>query len=571
MKKYNIFRQANKANSDIEPSAYVLDFSKKENNIDIGYVCSRAKRKSGFLKKTAAVFIFLSFSGAAIYGSGIYRSFKAIKSSSLTANAMSEENMAEIGKLTELINILPDTKETKKIKELAESFENFKKILGFDWPKKYLLIFQNPGEARATGGFIGSVGVLTINAAKIKNIALNDVYNIDGQLTGNIEPPRPIKKISAAWSLHDANWFFDFPATAKKIGWFYEKAGGETMDGVIAVNPQVVLDLLKAVGPVKMEKYGAELTEKNFIETTQREVEIGYNKTVNQPKTFLADFLEELNNKFGSLPLYKKITAVKNFIHNLDQKDIQIYFSDNGSQSFVENHNWSGKVNDSQKDYLAIVHSNINGFKTDAVMEEEASLLTEIGEDGSVVNTLAIARRHNGESEMDEWYRQVNSDYLRIYVPRGSALIETKGLTEDDYLAKDNSVDYDAFIKDSELAEIEKNKTIDVKNNVEILEESDKTVFGAWVYVSAGEKTVASYRYKLPFKIDFNSSKDTGVYSMLFQKQSGSKLQEINHEISFPENWKTIGHYGDFSLKNGKIIQKISAESDNFSGIIFAK
>ncbi|MBU3924820.1 DUF4012 domain-containing protein, partial [Patescibacteria group bacterium] len=466
----------NKRENDNEFSIYVLDLSKKEK--EVSRAARREKSKFSFRKIIAGV-ILAAFLSVANYGADLFRSYNEIKNSYFTANAMSEENIREIGKLLEAASFLPGTKETKKIKELAGSFEEFKSILGFDWPKKYLLVFQNPSEARATGGFIGSVGILSINGGKIKSIKLNDVYNIDGQLIGNIEPPRPIKKISAAWSLHDANWFFDFPASSEKINWLYEKAGGETMDGVIAINPKVVLDLLKAIGPVKVEKYGVELSEKNFIDLTQRQVENEYDKTVNQPKLFLADFLMELEEKFDSLPAYKKISIAKNFIVNLDQKDIQINFKDSGAQAFVENQNWAGKANNSEKDYLAIVHSSINGFKTDAVMDEDAFLSSEIKENGSIINTLTITRTHNGEESMDDWYKKVNSDYLRVYVPFGSELIEANGMTKDDYFVKDDSIDYNNFVKDELLTRIENSKKVDLKNNVEILEEAGKTVFAS--------------------------------------------------------------------------------------------
>ncbi|MFH1049276.1 MAG: DUF4012 domain-containing protein [Patescibacteria group bacterium] len=558
----------NKRENDNEFSIYVLDLSKKEKEVS----CAARREKSKFsFRKIIAGVILAAFLSVANYGADLFRSYNEIKNSYFTANAMSEENIREIGKLLEAASFLPGTKETKKIKELAGSFEEFKSILGFDWPKKYLLVFQNPSEARATGGFIGSVGILSINGGKIKSIKLNDVYNIDGQLIGNIEPPRPIKKISAAWSLHDANWFFDFPASSEKINWLYEKAGGETMDGVIAINPKVVLDLLKAIGPVKVEKYGVELSEKNFIDLTQRQVENEYDKTVNQPKLFLADFLMELEEKFDRLPAYKKISIAKNFIVNLDQKDIQINFKDSGAQAFVENQNWAGKANNSEKDYLAIVHSSINGFKTDAVMAEDAFLSSEIKEDGSIINTLTITRTHNGEESMDDWYKKVNSDYLRVYVPFGSELIEANGMTKDDYFVKDDAVDYNNFVKDELLTRIENSKKVDLKNNVEILEEAGKTVFASWVYVSFGEKITVSFRYKLPFKVDFNASQATGSYSILFQKQSGAGLKKIDHEISFPLEWKIVGNYADWTIKNGKISKAINMESDKFSGIIFGK
>lgn len=559
----------NKNENSSEFSMYILDLSKKNKEIILPI---KTKKSKLFFRKMIAGVVLAAFLAAANYSVDLYKSFKEIKSSYLTANAMSEENIAELGKLLEVVKFLPRTKETKKIKEMASSFEEFKSILGFDWPKKYLLVFQNPSESRATGGFIGSVGILSIKAGKIEGIKLNDVYNIDGQLIGNIEPPEPIKRISSSWSLHDSNWFFDFPTSSERINQFYEKAGGATMDGVIAINPKVVLDILKSIGSIKVEKYGIELNEKNFIDLTQRQVENDYDKTVNQPKLFLADFLKELKEKFDGLPAYKKISIAKNFIINLDQKDIQLNFKDNASQMFAEKQNWAGKSNNSEKDYLAIVHSSINGFKSDAVMEEEVSLFSEIEEDGSVINTLTITRAHNGEAKMDDWYKRGNSDYLRVYAPLGSELLGTTGIKEDIPFFKDPTEDYSKFTKDKLLMEIKNIKKVDLKNNVEIFEETGKTVFASWVYIDSGKSATISYRYKLPFKIDFSASPQAaGSYTILFQKQSGARLKKIDHEISFPESWKIIDNYADFRLENGKISKTINMDSDKFSGVVFGK
>jgi len=99
----------------------------------------------------------------------------------------------------------------------AENYSQaFLKILGHDNPKQYLLIFQNNSEIRSTGGFIGTYGLLTIDQGAIKSLFVDGIFNVDGQLHEKIIPPRPIQKISTAWSMHDANWFADFPTSAQK-------------------------------------------------------------------------------------------------------------------------------------------------------------------------------------------------------------------------------------------------------------------------------------------------------------------------------------------------------------------
>ncbi|MCK4891403.1 MAG: DUF4012 domain-containing protein, partial [Candidatus Pacebacteria bacterium] len=94
----------------------------------------------------------------------------------------------------------------KNFKNLSEDFQTMAKIFGNDRSQKYLILFQNNSEIRGTGGFIGSYGILEIENGKIKNFFIDGIFNPDGQLKEKIIPPMPIQKISAAWSMHDANW-----------------------------------------------------------------------------------------------------------------------------------------------------------------------------------------------------------------------------------------------------------------------------------------------------------------------------------------------------------------------------
>jgi len=148
----------------------------------------------------------------------------------------------------------------------------FVDILGGNGPRKYLFLFQNNQEMRATGGFIGSYGLLNIFNGNVRQFFIDGIYNPDGQLKNKIVPPVPIQKISASWSLHDSNWWPDFPTSAEKAIWFYEKTGGPTVDGVIAITPTVMQKLLKLTGPIDMPKYGLTINEDNFIPTVQEQI-----------------------------------------------------------------------------------------------------------------------------------------------------------------------------------------------------------------------------------------------------------------------------------------------------------
>jgi len=437
----------------------------------------------------------------------------------------------------------------------AESYlEVLLKILGHDNPRQYLLIFQNNSEIRATGGFIGTYGLLTLDKGAISNLFVDGIFNADGQLHEKIIPPRPIQKVSTSWSMHDANWFADFPTSAQKIQWFYEKTGGPTTDGIISLTPILVERLLELTGPIEMSEYGVVLNASNFVELIQYKVEVGYDKELNRPKKILSDFAPLFIKKLSQLSSDQRKEAIEIIFDCLEEKHILFYFNNSSLESLVKDEGWAGQLSPADRDYLSVVSSNINGYKTDRMVEETINHQAEIQPDGSIIDTLTITREHQGGQEKYDWWNRVNSNYLRVYLPKGSQLISAQGQSLEIYQPPINYQEK-GFKTDPLVNSIESSLVVDKKTGTHIFEESNKTVFGNWVYVSPGEKVVLTYKYRLPFKIDLTKTSDS--YSLLAQKQLGSLGSNFSHQLKFPQDWQiswehNMNYQGD--LKTDKFL-----------------
>jgi len=452
------------------------------------------------------------------------------------------QNMREKIELAK--NTLPPV--SSNFQKLAEDYPLISKMLGSEQPQKYLLLFENNSEMRATGGFIGSYGILDIENGKIKNLSIDGIYNPDGQLQEKIVPPMPVQKISSSWSMHDANWFADFPTSAKKIALLYEKTGGATVDGVIAITPETVKKLLAITGPIEMPAYNITITADNFVAETQDQVENLYDQKENRPKQILADLAPVLLEKIlrsdandSKDGIAKLLEIVRIGEESLQEKHILIYHRDEAIESMIKKRGWGGEVIQNERgDYLSVINSNINGYKTDAVIEEKINLETEIQKDGRVVNTVTIKRKHLGGNAEYDWYNRVNADYMRVYVPKGSILLEASGNTVEEY---NPPIDYANFKTDADVEAAEKTIKVDSVSGTQVFEEAGKTVFGNWVYVSPQEEVTVVYKYELPFKIDFKSSnQEVDAYSAIIQKQSGSVGSDFKASIKLPEQLKAV-------------------------------
>lgn len=448
----------------------------------------------------------------------------------------------------------------------------FADILGANGPRKYLFLFQNNQEMRATGGFIGSYAILDIFEGRVRNFKIDGIFNPDGQLKERIIPPAPIQKISANWSLHDSNWFPDFPVSAEKAIWFYEKTGGPTVDGVITMTPTVMQKLLEITGPIEMPEYGVTVDKDNFIEKIQYEVEVDYDKELNQPKKILADLAPKILDKiFNASDMESVIKTMNVLLESLNEKHILIYSRNWQMENMLSDNGWTGEVLKTPKDYLSVINTNINGFKTDGVIDEEISHNAKIGEDGTIVDTVKITRHHNGGDSNYDWWNKVNVDYMRLYVPEGSRLLSVSGQTRE---FNAPPLDYKTlgFKRDPQVEMEESSTRIDDDSGTQIYTDAGKTVFANWVYVSPKETVTIEYSYVLPFKLEMNVKKPADSYSLLIQKQSGSSGSKFKSTVEYPKNWKTIWTYPEDLLFEGNAIKMENGlETDRFIGTAFTK
>ncbi len=386
--------------------------------------------------------------------------------------------------------------------------------------KQILILFQNNNELRPSGGFIGTFGSLKSNYGKIEEIEVSSVYDLDGQLKENISPPVPILNINDRWFLRDSNWFADFEDSAKKIISFYEKEGRETPDTIIAMTPNLIIDLLKITGPMEMPAYGVTLTDENFVETTQIFSSVLYPTLENKPKQILADLVPLLLQKLNELRTEDWPLVLEALQKNFTSKQVAIYSRDQNVQETLESFNWSGKIEENDRDYLMVISSNLGGTKTDSLIKQKISLKTTIEENGEIINELVISR-------LNKWPDLPNTEnisFLRIYVPEGSQLLENVGF---DYLNLDHLKNQE-YKTDKDIYALEKASIKDVVTGTVIGIESGKTYFGNWIKLKGGEDKTVRLTYKLPFKL-----KDIDRYSLLIQKQLGSQDDSLNWEMNF--------------------------------------
>lgn len=380
-------------------------------------------------------------------------------------------------------------------------------LLGMESTRKYLVLFQNDKELRPTGGFITAYSIMNVHNGKLQPVSSDDIYHLDNNYKPVVDAPEVYQNyikgpyaLTNKLRLRDMNWSPDFGESMKLFLREAGEAGIDEVDGVIAVDTQVVVYLLDVIGKIGVPGFGNFSTEivpecdcpqviyelESFADiegpVVWSENEPG--KIVYAPPNYdnrkkivgplmnsvIANALGQEKGKLPDLFMagWKMVT----------EKHVLVYLFDEEAQRGAEGFNMAGKIEDYEGDYLHINDANLGGRKSNLYVTQEVNQEVDIKRDGTVEKTVTIT--YKNPKEQDGWLNSVLPNWTRIYVPQGSELVSTEGFEDQE----------------------------------EPYEELGKTVFaGGFELRPLGVKKIV-VKYKLPFKVK-------GDYRLMIQKQPG--------------------------------------------------
>ncbi len=380
-------------------------------------------------------------------------------------------------------------------------------LLGMDSPRTYLILFQNDKELRPTGGFMTAYAIMDVDKAKFTPVSSSDIYTLDALYKSTVPAPDPIVDyikgpyvLSKNLRLRDMNWSPDFAESMQTFLPAAEKAGISGIDGVIAVDTQLLVNLLDVIGPIGVPGFGNFSTEiipecdcaqvihelEAFADVEgpiiwdpltgviiQRPPNSDNRKKIIGPlmNSILANALGQPKEKLAGL----SNAAFSSMI----EKHVLLYLLDEKVEAAVSDFGIGGRLKDYQGDYLHINDANLGGRKSNLYATEEVQQDIQVDSDGTVTKTVTIT--YKNPAKQDGWLNSVLPTWVRIYVPKGSQLITSEGLEakEDPY------------------------------------EDLDKTVFAGFFQLRPEGVSRVTFQYKLPFKV-FKE------YNLLIQKQPGT-------------------------------------------------
>lgn len=500
----------------------------------------------------------------------------------LPDEALPQSAASQVGALRETLPVANE--QMSRILGMQEALMEF---LGHGYLQRHLVMFQNNTELRASGGFMGSFALVDMDRGEIKDIEIpgGGPYDLQGSLLKRVPAPRALRLINPRWEFQDSNWFFDWPTSAGKIAYFYEQAGGPSVDGVVAVDTHVMERLLEFVGPVELPAYNMTVTAETFRELLQQQVEVNYDRAENKPKKIIGDLAPILLERVKNVPVSRSLELAAVFGELLQERHIMLYHGNQDVQASFSSLGWGGEIAQTNADYVAVVHTNLAGGKTDGVIKDSFDLSVHIDEKGQATHTLTVKRAHTGVKG-SPFTGVRNVDYVRVYVPKGSTLLS----------ATDSNVPPaslfeqpdEAWQADPDLAAGDATYRLDPESNTEIYEETGKTVFAQWMQVDPGQTGEMKLVYRVPAPVkqyalprresswtDWLSNEpvrpeqQVRVYSLYWQKQSGAWDPSVSVTVDYPQSWRVETDTETVKQGNGTWNTVFEQKTDEALQLIF--
>lgn len=408
------------------------------------------------------------------------------------------------------------------VRELVDQFvpiiDVFPKLVGADGEQRnYLFLIQNNSELRPTGGFIGTYGILKLKGASIVEFKTDNIYNIDRPAAEILADPTPWQLRSYLeqrdWGLRDINWDPDFPSTAQKAIWTYQQLSRiqhdevqknlrrktpyvpDQIHGVIAITPEPVQEVLKLTGPIVSS--GILFTDENLKDELEYRLGMEYRElgiSEANRKEVIRTLADQMQQRLFALPYHRLADVLQIGVRALAGKQVQLYSTEADLQRLIADRGWGGAIDTAlDTDYLMVVDTNLGSLKTDPYVDRFIGYRIE-PRDGGLVATATI--RYVNRANFT-WKTTRLRNYMRLYVPAGSELISASGAMEQDK------------VRDPQRR----------PGKVDVVNQHDKAVFGAFVSIEPGEEQVLTFTYRLPDRLA-QQVKDN-AYSLLVQKQSG--------------------------------------------------
>ncbi|MCX8009009.1 MAG: DUF4012 domain-containing protein [Patescibacteria group bacterium] len=401
-------------------------------------------------------------------------------------------------------------------------------ILGEPKEKRYLILFQNDKELRPTGGFLTAFAQFRFARGKAILERSDDIYKLDEAKRKRFQAPKEIltyHKGVNEWHIRDSNLSPDLKLSMQQFEEMYETvAGREKIDGIITVDTHAFVEFLRVLGPLYIggREFSVENDPRCDCPKAVYELEDYATRPVNYIRTDRKDIIGVLMQTMiqmalGTSPSKYWGQLFQVGLNQIYEKHIMAYFKDEETQKAVEAFNMAGRIMTKEEtaavlkyregegwDYLHVNHSNMAGQKANMFVKESFTKDVTINGDGTITTKLTVDYKNpfpGSDCNLERGGLCLNAplrNWVRVYVPKGSKLIEGKGTISPSTGKPQEMITYESL---------------------------GKTVFEGFLIVNPKGIAKLELTYTSPVNVQ-------GKYNLLVQKQPGTTGQEFELRVN---------------------------------------
>ncbi len=435
-------------------------------------------------------------------------------------------------------------------------------------PKTYLILVQNEDELRPTGGFITAASTVVMKDGGIGNLSFVNSGNLDNWFKLYPAAPWQLNEYmnSQVLIFRDANWFTNYPTTALYAEYLYSYTNDHSVDGVIAFDQHLLVEILGITGPLELEDTPYPIDASNVIQYMRE------SKTPDKQeassltwdnKAFLNKITFALITKMFSGDVQWELISTA-LIRALDEHHILLQVDNPNMSALLARYHWDGAVRPGTGDFLMAVDTNIGFNKTNAVVESNLAYDVDLTNTSAPVGSLIVTHKNNAQQPLicKQWLKKRLKgeehypitdcywNYLRIYKPADTTLIS----------ATPQSV--------PDIWMINKQKN---PGQVDVVEEDINGVqtFGTLQVVPIGESLSASFQFALPLNV-LQTNANRVTYTLKVQKQPGTLAVPLTLRIHLANNAAIETTSSGSVIQDNNILYETNLGTDLEFTIIFS-
>lgn len=274
-------------------------------------------------------------------------------------------------------------------------------LLGGDGARRYFVMTQDPAEARATGGFMGSWGelVATDGHLSLTRLGRTDQLNTGGSTHRVLDAPADYLarygQFDPAYAWQDINMSPDFPTVGRIVAGLYPQSGGTPVNGVVAIDPSGLAALLRLTGPVRIPAWPVPLTAANVVRVTTFSSYVTYAGNLNERVEFLSQVARATFQALSGVRLANLAALVDDLGTATREHHLMVYSTSPAEEAFLVRQGVAGQVPPVRSDALEVTSQNAAGNKVDYFLHESLdysiTLDPQVGSSGVARSAVVTA------------------------------------------------------------------------------------------------------------------------------------------------------------------------------------